>query len=334
MKVKIDDVAKKAGVSISTVSRVLNGYEHVSKSSKEKVEKAIKALEYTPSQAARSLASQKSNMIGIIVPDLANQYYAKMITAIEEEASKHDYSIIICNIQENISKELKYMKMLKEMWVDGVVLMHEKINEETKKFLMTCNFPVVLASVKIPGVELTNINIDDEQAAFDAIEYLVELGHKRIGMITGDLRDYTAGISRLNGYKKALAHYGISIDEAIIQEGHFKFNDGYRIMEKMLMLKDRPTAVFAASDEMAIGAMNCALDMGFNVPEDISFMGFDNIDMARVVRPKLTTVNQPSTLIGQIAIESLLKKMAGESVEEHIVIKHDLVKSDSCQKRD
>ncbi|MCH4888976.1 LacI family transcriptional regulator [Acidaminobacter sp. JC074] len=331
MKVKIDDVAKKAGVSISTVSRVVNGYEHVSKKSKERVEKAIRELEYSPSQAARSLASQKSKLIGIIVPDLTNQYYANMITAIEEEASKLDYSIIICNIQENMKKELKYMKMLKEMWVDGVILMHEKINDETKKFLMDCSFPVVLSSVKIDDLKLPNININDEQAAFDATNYLLELGHRRVAMISGDLRDITAGISRLKGYKRALTEAGIKIDESLIKEGYFKFEDGYNNMKTLLMLKDRPTAVFAASDVMAIGAMNCAMDMGFEVPEDISFMGFDNIDMASVVRPRLSTVNQPAKLIGQVSFRTLLNKMNDKMIDEEIVIEHSLVKRNSCK---
>lgn len=325
MKVKIDDVALKAGVSISSVSRVLNGYEHVSASTREKVEKAMEELHYMPSQAARSLASQKSNMIGIIVPELTNQYYAKMITAIEEEASKHDYGVVICNIQENFKKELKYMKMLQEMWVDGVILMHEKINEETKKFLLECNFPVVLSSVKIDGLDIPSINIHDENAAYEATSYLIEKGHKNIAMITGDLRDITAGISRLNGYKKALKEHDLVVDEAVIKEGNFSFDDGYRIMKEFLLLKSRPTAVFAASDLMAIGAMNCALDHGFSVPEDIAFMGFDNIDTSSVVRPRLTTVNQPATLIGQVSFSTLLKKMAGELIDNEIVIDHSLV---------
>lgn len=325
MKVKIDDVALKAGVSISSVSRVLNGYEHVSASTKEKVEKAMKALHYTPSQAARSLASQKSNMIGIIVPELTNQYYAKMITAIEEEASQHDYGVVICNIQENFKKELKYMKMLKEMWVDGVILMHEKINEDTKKFLLACHFPVVLASVKIHGLNIPSVNIHDENAAYEATTYLIEKGHDNIAMITGDLRDITAGISRLNGYKRAMADHDKVVKPFMVKEGNFTFDDGYRLMKEFLLLKSRPTAVFAASDLMAIGAMNCALDHGFSVPEDIAFMGFDNIETSSVVRPRLTTVNQPARLIGQVSFSTLLKKMAKESIENEIIIAHNLV---------
>lgn len=332
MSVKIQDVAKRAGVSISTVSRVLNGYAHISDELRGKVEKAIAELEYRPSQAARCLVSQKSNLIGVIVPDLTYQYYAKVISTIEDEAGKNNYSIIICNIKENLEKEAHYIDVLKELWVDGVILLHEKINIETKKKLEECNFSLVLASVKIEGLDVPRVNINDYQAAYDATTYLIDLGHKRIAMIAGDHRDITAGKERLDGYRKALIDANIEVDESIIFEGNFQVNSGYKNMKKILAIDSRPTAVFVASDAMAVGAMNCVMDSGLKVPEDISIMGFDDIDLAQVVRPKLTTIHQPAEEIGQKAMETILKMINKEPFEKEIVLEHKIIERQSCKR--
>lgn len=329
--VKIQDVAKKAGVSISTVSRVVNGYVHVSDELREKVESAIRDLEYRPSQVARSLAKQKTNLIGIIVPDLTYHYYAKMISSIEEQASLNDYNIIVCNIKENLNKEIRYINVLKEMWVEGIILMHEKINPQTKKLLCECNIPIVLASVKIDGLDVPSVNIDDYQAAFDATNFLIGKGHKRIALISGDMRDITAGRQRYQGYIDALKNSNIQISKDIIKEGNFKISDGYSKMEEILKLEKKPTAVFAVSDSMAIGAMNCAIDHGYKIPDDISIMGFDNTDLAYVIRPRLTTVNQPASEIGKQSLKTLIDLIETKDTDKEIILKHTIIEGQTCK---
>lgn len=323
--VTIQDVAKRAGVSISTVSRVVNGYVHVSSELREKVESAIKELEYRPSQVARSLASQKTNLIGIIVPDLTYHYYANMISSIEEQASLNGYNIVVCNIKEDLKKEKKYIHVLMEMWAQGIILMHEKMDPSTKKLLKDSKIPTVLASVKIDGLDIPNVNIDDYKAAYDATEFLIKNGHKRIGFISGDMRDITAGRQRYEGYVGALRDYKLKADLSIIKEGNFQIEDGYNKMAEIMKVKDKPTAVFAVSDSMAIGAMNYAIDQGYRVPEDISIMGFDNIDLAQVIRPRLTTVNQPSDEIGKRALITLIDLIEGRRTDKQIIIDHSIV---------
>lgn len=330
--VKIQDVAKKAGVSISTVSRVLNDYKHVSSDLKDKVMKAVEELEYRPNQVARSLASQKTSLIGIIVPDLTNHYYSRMISSIEEYASERNYNIVVCNIKENLNKEVRYLNVLKEMWAEGIILMHEKIDQQTKEMLKAYNIPVVLASVKIDELNVSSVNIDDYKAAYDATTYLVQKGHKRIGIIAGDMRDITAGQLRYRGFVEALKENEIDINPLYIKEGKFKIEDGYQAMDEIFeSCEDVPTAIFAVSDSMAIGAMNCAIDRGYRVPDDISIIGFDNIDLAAAVRPRLTTVNQPAEEIGQISVKILIDMINGKVSEQEIILSHSIVEGNTCK---
>lgn len=329
--IKIQDVAKKAGVSISTVSRVVNGYVHVSNELREKVELTIKELEYRPSQVARSLANQKTNLIGIIVPDLTYHYYAKMISSIEEQASLNDYNIVVCNIKEDLNKEIKYINVLKEMWAEGIILMHEKINPQTKKLLCECNIPIVLASIKIDGLDVPAINIDDYKAAFDATNFLISKGHKRIALISGDMQDVTAGRQRYDGYVDALKKNNIDIDKSIIKEGNFRISGGYKKMEEILKVDEKPTAVFAVSDSMAIGAMNCAIDHGYKIPDDISIMGFDNIDLAHAIRPRLTTVNQPASEIGKKSLITLIDLIENRDTDRQIILEHTIIEGQTCK---
>ncbi|WP_207655751.1 LacI family DNA-binding transcriptional regulator [Vallitalea okinawensis] len=330
--VKIQDVAKKAGVSISTVSRVLNGYKHVSDELKDKVTKAVEELEYRPNQVARSLASQRTNLIGIIVPDLTNHYYSRMISSIEEYASERNYNIVVCNIKENLDKEVRYLNVLKEMWADGIILMHEKVDERTKEMLKAYKIPVVLASVKIDGLKVPSVNIDDYHAAYDATNYLIQKGHERIGIIAGDMQDITAGQQRYRGFIDALKGHGIKQNPLYMREGKFKIEDGYQAMDDILDNSQvKPTAIFAVSDSMAIGAMNCAIDRGYQVPDDISIIGFDNIDLAAAVRPRLTTVNQPAEEIGRQSMKTLIALINGKNTKKDIILDHSIVEGSTCK---
>lgn len=307
MRINIDDVAKKAGVSISTVSRVLNGNVKVSKKLKENVLSAVNELQYNPSQAARSLALKKSNLIGIIIPDVVNSFYSKMLSAIEDEASLHDYMIIVCCIQENIDKEIKYVRLLKQMYVDGLMLMHEKANEESISLLNNCGCPTVQASVSIDGLkDSISLNVNDRKASYEAVKLFLDKGHRSIAMITGDMIDKTSGQLRYSGYLDALNEKGIKTNPNFIKQGTYTYDSGYRCMKEILSRKEIPTAVFAACDEMAVGAISAAKDLGYSIPNDISIIGFDNIELSRMIRPSLTTIGQSANLIGRLAVKAII----------------------------
>ncbi|MGD1822905.1 MAG: LacI family DNA-binding transcriptional regulator [Pleomorphochaeta sp.] len=306
MGAKITDVAKKAGVSISTVSRVLNGQAKVSPSLKKKVLSVVKELEYQPSQAARSLASRKSTLIGVIVPDLSYDYYSTMISTIEEEASKNGYNIIVCSIQEDLAKEIKYLKLFNEMYICGLILMHEKVNSKILELLNNCTFPVIQASIMIKGYNSININIDDYKAAYEAVKYLINNGHKDIAMIGSVNKDTTSGFLRHKGYCDALKDNNLQVHNSFFKIGDFSYESGYQNAKELFSLKNRPTAIFAASDTMAIGALNAAMDNGFSVPDDISILGFDNIFLSSIFRPALSTIAQPAKLIGKLAVASII----------------------------
>lgn len=333
MTVKIKDVAKKSGVSVATVSRVLNGGKNVSDEVKEVVQNAIEELGYSPSYIARSLVKKKTNLIGVIVPDLTSSFFSTILSSIEENASSNDYNIVVCNIEENLDKEFKYLNLFEQMRVDGIIIMHEKTNTKIKEFINELHIPIIFCSCKGEGTNSLSIIVDDYNASYDAAKYLLNLGHKKIAYIGGDMRDITSGQSRYNGYKKALEDYGISLDDKYVKYGDYKMNSGYNLMNELIKYDPVPTAVFAASDDMAVGALNCIIDNGYRVPEDISIMGFDGSGLTEIVRPKLTSMQQPIREMGAVAIKMIIDNNNLDSyLLNQIIMKHKLVERESCRK--
>ncbi|MDQ6422306.1 LacI family DNA-binding transcriptional regulator [Paenibacillus sp. LHD-117] len=334
MQVKIKDVAKLAGVSVTTVSRVLNGEKYVKDDLKEKVNRAIEELGYAPSQIARSLVRKKTNLIGVIVPDLTSSFYSTILSSIEEIASANDYNLLVCNINEDIDKEYKYLNVFQEMRVEGIIIMHEKINEQIRNFIHKINTPVIFSSVKPTDQNFISVIIDDYKAAYEATNYLIELGHESIGFIGGDMRDVTSGQNRYSGYRNAMAAADKKLIYEHIRFGDYKVKSGYDQMKELLNAGSPPTAVFVVSDDMAVGAMNCIRDHGLRVPEDISIMGFDGSQLTELVRPTLTSMEQPIHLMGKVTMEVLMKQIAGEAIPtDDVVLEHRLVVRESSRNR-
>lgn len=318
---------------MSTVSRVINGGKSVSKKSYDKVFSQIKELGYSPSMIAQSLVLQKTKLIGVIVPDITSSFHSTIYRGIEACSDKNGYNIIMCNIEDQLSKELRYLDVFCRMRVDGIILLHDRINDELSGFLRTHDIPIVLCSALLSGFNYPAVNIDDYKAAYDAVEYLISLGHKKIALIGGMTDDIGAGISRLNGFKDAMKNNGIDIVPDYIKNGSYKLSDGYRLMDELLRCGERPTAVFAVSDDMAVGAMNRAMDGGMRVPEDISVIGFDDSEIASIVRPALTTIHQPIAQIGHMSVELLLRKINGDEIPiSSVILNHKLVIRNSCCK--
>ncbi|MFC4303796.1 LacI family DNA-binding transcriptional regulator [Cohnella boryungensis] len=333
MAPKIKDVAKQAGVSVTTVSRVLNGEKYVKDDLKIRVQRAIDELGYSPSHIARSLVRKKTNLIGVIVPDVTSSFYSTILSTIEKTASHNDYNLLVCNIIEDTDKELKYLQVFQQMRVDGIIIMHEKLNDEIRELLNKLSIPIIFSSVKPVDQKFMSVIIDDYAAAYDATRHLIELGHTRIGFLGGDMRDITSGQNRYAGYCRALADCGIDVPEGYIRFGDYKTQSGYEKMKEMLTQESYPTAVFAVSDDMAVGALNCIHDHGLRVPEHLSVIGFDGSQLTEQVRPRLTSMQQPILEMGKVTVDKLLELIEDQkdSPTEDVILQHKLVVRDSCK---
>ncbi|WP_134685923.1 catabolite control protein A [Brevibacillus migulae] len=320
MPVTIYDVAREAGVSMATVSRVVNGNPNVKPTTRKKVMSAIERLGYRPNAVARGLASKKTTTVGVIIPDVSSMLYSELARGIEDIATMYKYNIILCDSDQRLEKELQLINTLLEKQVDGLLFMGAEIKEDHLHAFSTAAVPTVLAATRDPDNILPAVSIDHMQAAYDATKELLDRGHKRIALIGSPASDPLGGLMRLEGYKKALLDAGITPDEQLIASGNYRYDSGLKSMNDFLQVKEPPTAVFAASDEMAIGAIHAIQDAGLKVPGDIEVMGYDNIRLAEMVRPRLTTVVQPIYDIGAVAMRLLTKYMNNEHVEEHVVL--------------
>ncbi|MFY0544594.1 catabolite control protein A [Brevibacillus sp. H7] len=320
MPVTIYDVAREAGVSMATVSRVVNGNPNVKPLTRKKVLAAIERLGYRPNAVARGLASKKTTTVGVIVPDISSLFFSELARGIEDIATMYKYNIILCNSDQRLEKELQLINTLLEKQVDGLLFMGAEIKEDHLQALSTSSVPTVLAATRDADNILPSVTIDHFQSGYDATKELIDRGHKRIAMITNPLTDPLGGLLRFEGYKKALEDGGIAFDESLVAQGNAFYESGLKTMSGFLQLPKPPTAVFAASDEMAIGAIHAVQDARLSVPNDIEVIGHDNIRLVEMVRPRLTSVVQPMYDIGAVAMRLLTKYMNNEHVEEHVVL--------------
>ncbi|KGA96619.1 catabolite control protein A [Alkalihalobacillus alcalophilus ATCC 27647 = CGMCC 1.3604] len=320
MNTTIYDVAREAGVSMATVSRVVNGNPNVKPTTRKKVLEAIERLGYRPNAVARGLASKKTTTVGVIIPDISNIFFAELARGIEDIATMYKYNIILCNSDQNEDKEIHLINTLLEKQVDGIVFMGSQITEEHVEQFKRSPVPVVLAATLDTDKEIPSVNIDYKQAAYDAIQSLTEKGHQKIGMLSGSLDDPVNGFQKFAGYRSALEDANIEFDEELVVLGDYTYDSGIEAMEKFVNLADKPTAIFAANDEMALGVIHGAQDRGFQIPEDFEVIGFDNTRLATMVRPTLTTVVQPMYDIGAVSMRLLTKYMNKEELDDHIVV--------------
>ncbi|MCI3921102.1 LacI family transcriptional regulator [Paenibacillus sp. TRM 82003] len=312
---------------------MLNGEKYISKELLEKVQRAIEELNYSPNHIARSLKTQKTNIIGIIVPDVTSHFFSTILSSIEESASEKGYHLLVGNIAENMDKELNYLQIFQKMRVDGIIVMHQKYDERIVSFFENATMPILFSSVKAPSSAHLSVIIDDYRAAFDATEHLIRSGHERIAFLGGDLQDVTSGFDRHRGFLDALKKHGIEPEERWIRFGDYKLPAGRRLMEDILRQEQWPTVVFAASDDMAVGALNYALDLGVKVPDDISIIGFDGSFITEVVRPSITSMQQPLAELGRQSVESLHRLISDPDFgfDADIVLPHRLVQRESCR---
>ncbi|MFC0187848.1 catabolite control protein A [Fictibacillus aquaticus] len=320
MNTTIYDVAREAGVSMATVSRVVNGNPNVKPSTRKKVLEAIDRLGYRPNAVARGLASKKTTTVGVIIPDISSIFFAELARGIEDIATMYKYNIILCNSDQNKEKEIHLLNTLLGKQVDGIVFMGGKITEEHVEEFKRAAVPIVMAATVDVNEEIPSVNIDYQQAVYDAVKHMFEQGHKTVHMVTGPLEDPINGYHKFTGYRKAVEEAGKKVDETHIFVGDYTYDSGIEALEAFLESGQEPTAVFVGTDEMALGVIHGAQDRGLKIPEDIEVIGFDNTRLATMVRPTLSTVVQPMYDIGAVAMRLLTKLMNKEKVEEHTVV--------------
>lgn len=330
MTVTIYDVAREAGVSMATVSRVVNNNPNVKPQTRKKVFEAIERLGYRPNAVARGLASKKTTTVGVVIPDISNAIFAEVARGIEDIANMYHYNIILCNADKKKDKEIRVINTLLEKQVDGLLFMGGAVTEEHLQAFKTANVPIVLCATTDEQGTIPSVDIDHEGAAFDAVQALIRSGHTRIAMICGTLQDPANGYARFQGYKRALEAAGLPYDESLVRIGNYRYESGVDAMKYFLELGDRPTAVFSATDEMAIGAIHCIQDAGLKVPDNISVISVDNSRMASMVRPQLTAVAQPMYDIGAVSMRLLTKLMKKEAVDNaRVILPHEIVNRQS-----
>ncbi|MGI8383025.1 catabolite control protein A [Robertmurraya sp. P23] len=320
MNVTIYDVAREANVSMATVSRVVNGNPNVKPATRKKVLEVIERLGYRPNAVARGLASKKTTTVGVIIPDISNPFFAELARGIEDIATMYKYNIILSNSDQNKDKELHLLNTMLGKQVDGIVFMGGNISEEHVAEFKRSPAPIVLAGSLEDSEQVPSVNIDYEQATFDAVNTFIEKGHKRIAMVIGPFHEPINKEKKLVGYKKALEAAGITVDEALIVEGDYTYDSGIEAFDKLIELPEKPTAIYVGSDEMAVGVVHGAQDKGYSVPDDFEVISSDNTRISLMVRPQLTTVIQPLYDIGAVAMRLLTKFMNKEKVSEHTVV--------------
>ena len=294
MAVTIYDVAREANVSMATVSRVVNGNQNVKPSTRKRVLDCIERLGYRPNAVARGLASKKTTTIGVIVPDISNSFYAELSRGIADVATMYEYNIILSNSDKSADREVELLVDLFGKQVDGLIFMSDSISEEARKEMSTAAVPVVLAGTLDRESQFATVNIDYEEASYEAVKRLVKNGHKRIIFVTGTLTKDINRECKKVGYERALKEANIPIDEELVFEIENTYDSAYESWKQIREFSDRPTAIFAGNDDIAVGVLNGIKDDGLFVPEDYELVCFEHSNLARIVRPQLTSVVVPS----------------------------------------
>lgn len=308
--VTIFDVGRVAGVSRSTVSRVLNGKGEVDPKTAEQVWEAVRRLNYQPNASARALVRQRTDTIGIMLAHVSDPFYENIIKGIESVATKRGMDVVFYNSYDDLAGHRRIItSALETSRVDGLIVVGSHLGDKPILLEMIGRgLPIALIERNFSDLRVPCIVADNRRGAVLAVEHLIKLGHKRIGCITGNLH-YQTAIDRLEGYKAALAEHGLPIEEELIAFGNFQHESGYAAMKQLLALPSRPTAVFACNDMMATGALVALSEASLTVPDDMAIVGFDDITLASMVYPQLTTIRQPLYEMGSLAADALIDRI-------------------------
>lgn len=324
----IKDVAARAGVSTATVSRFLNG-NRVRQA--QRVGEAIEALTFRPNQLARNLKSGSTQTIGVLVPDISNPFFADVVKGIESVTRAGEYSLLLCNTDENVERERIVINLLLQKQVDGILMAPATEWSDAPLMLRARRVPVVLIDRRIEADDFDVVLVDNVNGAAQAAEYLVSLGHERIAMVSGPL-DTTPGRERYEGFLQGLRATGHELDERYLEVADFREDGGYQAALRLLATRPAPTALFVSNNLMSIGALRAIYNLGIRIPLEISFVGFDDLALAELTSPPLTVISRPSTEQGVLAMRLLKFRMedTAEAAPRKIVLETRLTVRGSC----
>lgn len=308
--VTIKDVARAGGVSPSTVSRALNDSPLVQEETKARIRDLAAKLGYERNELARGLVKGVSGAIGLVIPDITNPFFAEIARGVEKVAHARGYGVILCNTEEDPARELNYLQLLRRKRVDGLLLSSVTADDPYLEDLLRASVPVVLVSRLVRGLDAPFVVGDDRTGARLAVEHLVKLGHKKIGFIGGP-PNVQSSQDRMAAYREVLTEQGLPLRKGWAVFADFTQAAGREAARRMLSLPERPTAIFAANDVIALGVMESSEELGIEIPKDLSLVGYNNITYAALPRIQLTTVAQPTQEMGRIAAEHLLGVITG-----------------------
>ena len=329
--ITIYDVAKKAGVSMATVSRVVNGNPNVKPGTRKKVMEVIDELDYRPNAVARGLASKKTTTVGVIIPDVTNVYFSSLARGIDDVATMYKYNIILANSDGNEEKEIQVFNTLLAKQVDGIIYMGTHLTEKLREQIKRSKTPVVLAGSIDHKNEIVSVHVDYVKAVKEAVNNMLAHGDKRIAFVSGPLNYPINGEYRLKGYKEALAENGIEFDQDLV----FETNDSYRAGETLwpALSAAHADAAFVADDELATGVLNGAVDAGAQIPAEFEVITGNDSKLTQIVRPKLSSITQPLYDIGAVAMRCLTKMMnkEDEDLDKTIELQYGFIKRGSTR---
>ena len=300
----LKDVARYTGLSVSTISRVLSNTNYVKEHTREKVLEAVRLLNYTPNVMAQSLKKGRSNTIALMIPSIQNMIFPDLTRGVEDTARKNGYMVILCNTDEDVNVEKSYINTLRPRLIDGFIVASMKPHSTHIQQLRKENFPVVLA-MRAYDDSIDAVVVDNKSAAYNATQYLIERGHRKIAITLGNT-ELTVYSERLRGYRQALDEHNIPLDEKLVIRERSNIGNFYYLTKALLESGIVPDAVFATTDAQAITVMRAIYDCGYRIPGDISVVGFDNVEIASLVEPPLSTVSQPMYEIGVMSTQKLI----------------------------
>lgn len=329
-RITMHDVAKEAGVSLMTVSRVVNEKEDVSPATRQKVVGVIKKLNYRPSSIARGLATQRTGTLGVVVPDISNPFFSSIVRIAEEEAYAQDYSVFLGNTNEDPQREMAVLQSLEDNQVDGLILCSSRLEDDVLTNVLR-RFPTsVLVFRERKSNDIGSITLDDVFGGEIAINHLLKSGHKNIGLVSGPSISLSA-FGRYQGYQKALRESGISVREDWIRRCPPTVESGHQAVHSLISENPEITALFCHNDLIAVGALQACVDLGRKVPDDIAIIGYDDIRLAALVSPSLTTLHVPRASIGTQAMRMLLAQIYSKTAQaKEIHLQPELIRRKSA----
>lgn len=318
MKITIKEIAKEAGVSIATVSMILNNKDHsITNATRMRVLEIVKKHNYIPNAMAGSLVTQKTHLVGLILPDITNPFFPGIARGAEDKANESGYSIIFCNSDDKLEVEEKYIETLTKKMADGIIIAHSSNSEKMSEILERCKVPIILIDRDFYSENIRGkVLVDNLEGAHKGVSHLINKGYKKIAFLSGSLKTKTAK-DRLDGYKLALKESNIKYDENLVKFGEYKIEWGRNGVKELLNENKLIDAIFCGNDLIAIGAMKELKEKGYIIPNDIGVMGFDDIYLAGLVEPSLTTIRQPNYNMGYKAMELLLDNINNKEKNMH-----------------